>query len=75
MAFQRTRALSSDSELFEETREEWLDIVEPQIFELEKQSYTIACVPIRPDDWAKWCQEHGKPLRGSSCSEYASLLP
>jgi len=68
------RSTASDSEVIEDTYQEWLDHAYEFIKKLKKEGYQPVKIDFDVNEFNDWCQRNMKVPNGDSRSEYTAHL-
>src|SRR6266496_921897 len=69
--WQRLRDISSDAHELEDTYEEWLQIAEQQVTEMEPRVARVEKIDVDIECLVLWCNELGVDLDAEARSRYA----
>ena len=70
----RLREVAADRGELEETHEEWLAMMKRSLRSFREAGMPYQLVEIDVEELVSWCKRKGKPINGSSRSEYAAHL-
>ena len=70
--WQRVRDIAEDSDEFEESYDEWLQIAEEKAKELQGRGLRVERVDVDSEKLILWCNERGLENNGQARSRYAA---
>ncbi|SEI41537.1 hypothetical protein SAMN05421831_101395 [Allopseudospirillum japonicum] len=70
--WQRLLEIAEDKARLEDTYQQWKQTTEEMIEVFATRGILIEKVPVDVEDLLSWCNEHNKPVNGSSRAEYVT---
>jgi len=70
--WERLRAISADRDRLEESYEQWREVTEQTIEQLQREGVVVERIDVDVEELVAWCQANGLTLDGAARANFAA---